>query len=181
MWHTDTIQETLEYRKWHSSAVVGNSVLLMGGSDSQLANIYRWSWSCQRCLPCYGWECQDENTSTELVPLDGSFALPGPFQVSQFEETTLNWDFFLSSFVLILLFLLSCRLHQGETWPSSLHHSTERRIICFDRRYRYNNLLIHSSFLLSLLISLTKGLHESYVQSYVTEYTLEGSHRMWWI
>ena len=159
MWHTNTIQETLEYRKWHSSAVVGNSVLLMGGSDSQLANIYRWSWSCQRCFPCYGWECQDENTSTELVPLDGSFALPGPFQVSRFRETTLNWDFFLGSFCPNFIFLLSRCFLQGETWPSSLHHSTERRIICFDRRYRYNNLLIPSSFLHIVIIDFFDQRH----------------------
>ena len=83
------------------------------------------------------------NTSTELVPLDGSFALPGPFQVRRFEETTLNWNFFLGSFCPNFTFI-SCRLHQGETWPSSLHHSTKRRIICFDRRYHFNNLLIPS-------------------------------------
>ena len=112
------------------------------------------------------------------MPLDGSFALPGPFQVRRFEETTLNWNFFLGSFCPNFTFI-SCRLHQGETWPSSLHHSAERRIICFDRRYRYNNLLIPSSFLHIVIIDFfDQGIHESSVQSYVTEYTLKGSHRM---
>ena len=90
------------------------------------------------------------------MPLDGSFALPGPFQVSRFRETTLNWDFFLGSFC---AFLLSCCSHLGETWPSSLHHSTERRIICFDRRYRYNNLLIPSSFLHIVIIDFFDQRH----------------------
>ena len=55
------LQDTKEWREFHSTATTEDAVLLIGGTDSEYNDIF----------------------STEWIPMDGSAARPGPFTVRQ--------------------------------------------------------------------------------------------------